>query len=84
MPAIGLLDILQRQQQLLGIELLRAPAELRALQLAQEMTQAIILRQRLVALGDRGVTLGTRRRKQRMQRFDIGGKLRCDLAHARH
>ena len=33
----GLLDVLKRQKQLLGIELLRTAAELRALQLAQEM-----------------------------------------------
>ena len=33
----GLLDILERQKQLLGIELLRTSAELRALQLAQQM-----------------------------------------------
>jgi hypothetical protein len=39
------------------------------------------LQERLVALGDRSVALDTRRRKQR---FDIGGKLRCDLAHAQY
>ncbi len=86
----GLLDILERQKQLLGIELLRTPAELRALQLAQQMPQAINLRQRLVALGDRASRSRSRRhapprrRKQRMQRFDIHRKLRCGLAHARH
>ena len=80
----GLFDILQRQQQLLGIELLRTSAELRTLQLAQQVPQAIILQERLVALGDRSVTLGTRHRKQRMQCFDIAGKLRCGLAHAQH
>jgi hypothetical protein len=79
-----LLDILERQKQLLGIELLRAPAELRTLQLAQEMPQAIDLRQRLVALGNRRVALGARRRDQRLQRFEVGRKLGCDLAHARH
>jgi hypothetical protein len=42
-----LLDILERQKQLLGIELLRTAAELRALQLAQQMPQAINLRPRL-------------------------------------
>ena len=80
----GLLDVLERQKQLLGIELLRAPAKLRALQLAQQMPQAVDLRQRLVALGDRGVALRTRRREQRLQRFDIHRKLRCGLAHARN
>ncbi len=80
----GLLDILKRQKQLLGIELLRSPAELRTLQLAQEMAQAINLRQRLVALRDRDVTLRTRRRDQRVQRFDVGRKLMRVVAHASH
>ena len=80
----GLLDILDRQKQLLGIELLRTAAELRALQLAQKMPQPIHLRQRLVALGDRRVALRARRRKQRLQRVDIRWKLSCDVAHARH
>jgi hypothetical protein len=44
----GLLDIFQGQSQLLGIELLRTPAELRTLQLPQQVPQAIDLRQRLV------------------------------------
>ena len=39
-----LLDILKRQMQLVRIELLRATAKLRALQLAQQMLQAVILR----------------------------------------
>jgi hypothetical protein len=56
----GLLDVLNRQLQLLRIELLRAAAELRALQLAQEVPQAIHLRQRVVALGDRRVAFGDR------------------------
>jgi hypothetical protein len=79
----GLLDIFQGQKQLLGIELLRTPAELRTLQLAQQMPQAINLRKGMIALYDRGVTLRTRRRDQHMQRIDIRRKL-CDLAHARH
>jgi hypothetical protein len=79
-----LLDIFERQKQLLGIELLRTPAELRTLQLTQKMPQAIDLRQRLVALGNRRVALHARRREERPQRFDVGRKLGCDLAHARH
>jgi hypothetical protein len=67
----GLLDILERQQQLLGIELLRTPAELRTLQLPQKVLEPIVLQECLVALGDRKVTLGSRRRKQRMQGFDV-------------
>jgi hypothetical protein len=51
----GLLDILECQKHLLGIELLRTPAELCTLQLAQEMPQAIDLRKRTVALCNRGV-----------------------------
>jgi hypothetical protein len=42
------------------------------------------LRPRLVALGERSVTLRTRRCEERLQRFNIHGQLRCDLAHARH
>jgi hypothetical protein len=83
-PGNGLLDIFEGQKQLLGIELLRTPSELRTLQLPQEMPQAIDLRQRVVALGDRGVTLRMRSRYQRMQHLDVGRKLMCDLAHARH
>jgi hypothetical protein len=78
----GLLDILKGEEQLLGIKLLRTPAELRALQLAQQVPQAIHLRQRLVALRDRDVPLRARCRDQRMQRFDVARKLMCDLAHA--
>jgi hypothetical protein len=66
---------------LFWIELLRAAAELCALKLAQEVTQPIILRQRLIALGNRRVTLRARRRNQRLQRVDIGQKLVCDVIH---
>lgn len=51
----GLLNILERRKQLLGIKLFRATAELRAVRLALQMPQAVHLRQRLVALGDRAV-----------------------------
>ena len=78
----GLLDILECQKHLLGIEPLRTPAELRTSQLPQQVPQPINLRQRAVTLGERGVTLRTRRRNQRMQRFDVGRKLICNLAHA--
>ena len=73
----GLLDVLERQLQLFGIELLRTPAELRTLQLAQQVPQPVILRQRLVALRTRGS-------EQRVQRVDVVGKLIRSLAHARH
>ena len=78
----GLLDVLERQKELLGIELLRPPAELRTLQLAQQMPQTIKLGRRLVALGERGITLRPRRREERLQRFDIHRQLRCGVAHA--
>jgi hypothetical protein len=76
---------------LLRIELLRAAAELRALQLAQQVPQAIHLRQRLISLGDRSiaccdrsVALRAGRRHQRLQRVDIGRKLIGDVVHINH
>ena len=80
----GLLDILERQSQLLWIELLRPPPKLHAPQLLQEVLQAVVLRQHLVALGNRRVTLRPRRHDQRSQRFNLGGKLIRVLAHARN
>jgi hypothetical protein len=80
----GLLDIFERQTQLIGIELLRAPAELRTLQLAEQMAQAIELGERLVTFGDRRIPFGAHRLHQRMQRFDFGRELGCDLDHARY
>jgi hypothetical protein len=80
----GLLDILKGQMQLLRIELLRTAAEVRALQLAQQMPQTIILRQHVVALRDRGIPLRARRRKLRLQRSDIRWQLRCGLAHEKY
>ena len=80
----GLLDVLERQKQLLRVELLRAATELRALQLAQQMPQPIHLRQRLVALDDRGVALRACHREERLQRLGVGRKLIGDLAHVRH
>jgi hypothetical protein len=52
--------------------------------LLQQMPQPIVLGQRLVALGDRGVSFRQHHRKPRLQYFDIGRKLICALAHARH
>jgi hypothetical protein len=80
----GLLDVLKRQLQLVPIELLRPAAELHALELMQHVLQAVILRQRLVTLGNRRLALRTRHNKERLQRRDIGGKLICALAHAPH
>lgn len=39
---------------------------------------------RMVAFRNRSITLRARRSDKRLQRFDVGWKLRCDLAHARH
>ena len=68
------LDILQRQIQLIGIQLLRAPAELHPLQLAQEVPKPIILffdpppRQSL------GVEVSLHGDQRRSERSDIIGK----------
>ena len=78
----GLLDILERQGELVRIELLGPTAELHALQLMQEMLQAIDLRQRLVALRNRRVALGERGREPRLQLGDFDRRLICALAHA--
>jgi len=78
----GLLDILERQGELIRIKLLGPAAELHALQLTQEMLQAIDLRQRLVAGRKRRVAFGERRRKPRLEVGDIGRRLIRALAHA--
>jgi hypothetical protein len=57
----GLLDIFERQKQLIGIELLRAPAKLRTLQLPEQMAQPIELGERPVTFGDRGIAFGAHR-----------------------
>ena len=77
-----LLDVLQRQSELVRIELLGFAAELHALQLAQKMREAIVLPERRVALDDRGVPLGQRRRQPRLQRVDVGRRLIRGGAHA--
>ena len=78
----GLLDILKRQAELVWIELLGTATKLHALQLMQEMQQAIVLRQRFIARRNGGVALGERRRKPRLQRGDIGWRLIRPVAHA--
>ena len=77
-----LLDILKRQMQLVRIELLRAAAKLRALQLAQQMLQAIILRLQEIALCQRDVPLRARLCKERLQGCDMGWQRIGALAHA--
>ena len=76
-----LFEIFQRQVELVGIELFRAPAELHPLQLANKVTQSVVLAGELIALFDEprllgplGIALGPRRQHQRAQRRDVGGK----------
>ncbi len=77
-----LLDILERQGELVRIELLGPTAELHALQLMQEMLQAIDLRQGLIARRTRRVALGERDREPRLQLRDFDRRLIRALAHA--
>jgi hypothetical protein len=69
------LEILQRQIELVGIELFRALAELHTLELADQMAQPIVLAGELIALieqplflGTLGVALGPRRQDHGAQR----------------
>ena len=80
----GLLDILECQSKLIRVELLRLAAKLHALQFVQQVLQAVILRQHLVALGNRRIPLRKRHRKPRLQHGDIGRQLICVLTHAQH
>jgi hypothetical protein len=54
---------------------------LHALQLMQQVLQAVVLRQRLFPLGNCRIALRKRRRKLRLQHCNIGRKLICVLAH---
>ena len=76
-----LLDILERQGELVRVEFLGPTAELHALQLTQEMLQAIDLRQRLVTRRTRLVALGERGRELRLQLGDFDRRLIRALAH---
>ena len=49
----------QSQGELVGIELLRAPAKLHALELADQMAQPIVLSGKLIALVNQACVLGT-------------------------
>ena len=91
----SLLDLLERELQLIGIEPLRAAPEAGALQLAKQVTQPIELLVRTIALRHRGIArdhqgiaLGNKHRmlgqpaaRQVAQRFDVVGKV-CWIAHA--
>ena len=67
----GLLDILQCEIKLVGVELFRAPAEPQPLQLADQMAKAIILGGKLGLFGTLGIAFGPGLRQHRAQRGDI-------------
>jgi len=60
-----LLEIFQRQAELIGIEPLRVPAELHALQLADQLAQPVVLIGEPGLLRALGIALGPRRQHQR-------------------
>ena len=70
-----LLDILERQSELVWIELLGFAAELHPLKLAQQMHEAVVLGENRIPLRNRGVPLGQRRHQARLQRVDVGRRL---------
>jgi hypothetical protein len=77
----SLLEVLQPQVELIGIELLGTLAELHPLKLADQVAQTIVLASQPIALsgklrllGPFGITLGMRLPEQRMQRCDVIGK----------
>ena len=69
-----LLDVFQGKLQLVGVEFFGAPAELHPLQLAQQLTQPIVLLGQHVALSPRRVALGGHATQQVVQRFNVLGK----------
>ena len=88
LPVVGglvrgdcLLDILERQAELVRVELLGPAAELHALQLMQEMLQAIVAGESFVSRRNRFVSLGERVRELRLQLGDRDRRLICALAH---
>ena len=88
-PCHRLLDLFQRELQLVGIEPLRAAPEAGALELTKQVAQPIDLFDRTIALRNRGVTLrahrialGERTAHQIAQRFDVVGEEFGAIAHA--
>ena len=76
-----LFEIFQRQVELVGIELFRAPAELHPLQLAKQVAESVVLAGELIALFDRPPLLGPLRvalrpcrQHQRAQPSNVVGK----------
>ena len=77
----GLFEIFQSQVELVGIELLRTPAELHALQLANQVAQSVVLTSELIAFFDEphlfgpfGIAFGLRCQHQRAQRYNVVGE----------
>lgn len=71
-----LLEVLERQRQLVGVELLRTPAELHPLQLADEVAQAFVLILQAATQGALGRELGAHRQHGFVQLGRIVGKAR--------
>jgi len=69
--------------QLFPIELLRTATKLHAPQLLQQVLEALILRERLVALRDDCVELGAHYHHQPLQGGDVAWQWLRVLAHAR-
>ena len=67
----GLLDVFERELQLVRVEFFRAPAELHALQLAQQVPQSIVLLGQQITLGQHRVALGKDAAQQTAQRCDV-------------
>ena len=78
-----LLDILQRQRELVWIELLGFAAELHPLKLAQQMPEAVVLGENRIPLRNRGVPLGERGSQARFKRMRVWRGLIRVGAHAR-
>jgi hypothetical protein len=66
-----LFDILQHKIELIRVELFRAPAELQALQLADQVAQPVILTGELRLFGALGVAFSTGLGEQRAQRGNL-------------
>jgi len=84
----GQFQILQREIELVGIEPLRAPPELHALKLANQVTQPVVLDGKLLALvgksrpfGALGVAFGPRRDEHCSQHGSIVGERLGDRVH---
>ena len=78
-----LFEILERESELVGIELLRAPPELHPLQLADEVAQALVLILHAAALGALGFEFSAHRQHRGAQAEGIVGKIVESRRHRR-